>query len=197
MQNNEKLSKLLEEGEAVRWSGTPQPYGLFDETHKTSTMISLFWALFWGIILVGGYYASTVKSGQEIQKGVMFFCAIIPIAVAWSPIGDKNYIKKLLYAVTDKKVIVVSPETSNSFIMNIAGIDGVRVEKTKNGNCHIKVGSPVFKASAKKLLGLAIRGETDNEGNDKICKGLVFYNVSAEDGNAICGLLKPIVEVGQ
>ena len=188
MQNDEKLSKLLEKGGVVRWSGTPQPYGLFDETHKTSTMISLFWALLWGIILVGGYYASAVKTGQEIQKGIMAFCAVIPIAVAWGPIRDKSNIKKMLYALTDKRAIVISSDENNSLTMNITDIDGVRVEKTNNGNCHIRLGSPVFKASARKLLGLAYRGEFETEDNNKIYKGLVFYNVSAKDGDMIRGL---------
>ena len=197
MHDDEKLNKFLEKGETIRWSGAPQPYRLFDETHKTSTLISLCWALMWAIILLGGYYASVIKSGQEIKKGIMAFCAVIPIVVAWGPITDRNNIKKLTYAVTDRKVIVVSSEASSSFTMNIADIDRARIEKTNNGNCHVRVGSPVLKASAKKLLGLAYRGEIDSEGSNRTCKGLVFYNVSAEDGNAIRDLLKPIVEVAQ
>ena len=199
MQNDERLSKskLLEEGEVVRWSSAPQPYGLFDETHKTSTVISLCWALAWGIILIGGYYYTCVSQNQEIKKGVMIFCAAIPAMIAWSPVADRNNIKKLLYAITDKKVIVISSEADKACTMSIDDIDRVRVEKTVNGNCHVRVASPVFKTSARKLPGLAFRGEFDNINNNKIYKGLVFYNVSAEDGNTIRGLLKPLVEAGQ
>ena len=197
MQDNGTLSKFLKEGEAIQWSGTPQPYGIFDAAHKASTMISLCWALVWGIILVGGYYASTVKSGQEIKTGIMIVCALVPVAVAWSPIRDKNNILKQQYALTDKKAIVVSSEAGTPLTMNIADIDRVRVEKTGSGNCHVRLGSPVFQASARKLLGLACRGEFDSKDNNKIYKGLVFYNVSAEDGNVIRGLLEPLVETGR
>ena len=192
MYDNEKLNKLLEDGEAILWSGAPQTYGIFDETHKNSTIISLCWALVWGIILVGGYLTLSVSHGQEIKKGVLAVCSVIPLLVAWGPMANKNNIKKLLYAVTNKKAIVVSQEDGKPLTMRIADIDGLRIEKTNNGNCHVKLGSPVFKASPRKLPGLAIHGEFDvKDNNDKIYTGLVFYNVSAEDGKAIRDLEKP------
>ena len=194
---NEKLNKFIEEGEVVRWSGASQPYSLFDKAHKTSTIISLCWALVWGIILVGGYYALSVSHGQEIKKGVMLICAAIPLMLASSPLSDKNNVKKLLYAVTDKKAIIVAEEGNKACTMRIADIDGLRVDKTDNGNCHVRVGSPVFKASARKLPGLAFRGEFDAKDNEKIYTGLVFYNLSAEDGEMIRNLLKPPVEASQ
>ena len=194
---DESLDKFLEDGEIVQWSATPQPYRLFDETHKTSTIISLCWALAWGIILIGGYYYTCASQGHEIKTGVMVFCSAIPVMLAWSPAADRNNVKKLTYAITDKKAIVISSEAEKACTMNIADIDGLRVEKTDNGNCHVRVGSPVFKASARKLPGLAFRGEFDNIDSNKIYKGLVFYNVSAEDGNAIRDLLKPLIEADQ
>ena len=190
MQNNETLNKCLEEGEVIRWSGAPQPYKLFDETHKTSTLIYLCWALAWGILLVGGYYWLSASQGQEIKKGVMFFCAIIPVMVAWGPLTDRKNVKKLSYAVTDKRAIVVYSESSTPYSMRIADIDKVQAEKTANGNSHIRVGSPVFKVAARKLPSLAFRGDFDTKGSDKIFTGLVFYNVTAEDEKAVCNLLK-------
>ena len=197
MHINEKLDKCLEEGEVIQWSGAPQPYKLFDETHKTLTLISLSWALAWGIILIGGYCALSVSKGQEIKTGVMVICAAVPLMLAWGPIIDRNKVKKLLYAVTNKNAIIVSEEDDKSRTMYIGDIDGLRVDKTNNGNCHIRVGSSVFKASVRKLPSLAFLGEFDTIDNDKIYKGLVFYNVSAEDGKAICDLLKPPVKADQ
>ena len=190
MQDSEMFSKILKEGETMRWSGTPRPYGLFDETHKTSTLISLCWALAWGILLVGGYYALSVSQGQEIRKGVMFFCAIIPIMVACGPITDKGNIKKLRYPVTDKRLIITSAgETGKECAMDVTDVDEWRVEKTANGNCHVRIGSKIFKASARKLISLATHGDYDMKGNDKIYKGLVLYNLSAEDGDTIYNIL--------
>ena len=54
------VEKWLDEREAVKWSGSPQPYRLLDEGHKAAAFISWFWAAAWGIFLMGGYYALSV-----------------------------------------------------------------------------------------------------------------------------------------
>ncbi|MDR1379151.1 MAG: hypothetical protein LBJ36_08885 [Synergistaceae bacterium] len=222
MPDNDNLKKLLEEGEEIRWSGSPQPYGLFDETHKILTLLSLFWAVTWGVILIGGYYAFAVSRALEIKTSVMIFCAAVPLLLAWSPWRDKNSIKKLQYAITDKKVVVFSSEGIKECVLPITNIDAMRIErieriqqtqriekneknekngknekneKASNGTCHIRFGSSTFKASAKKLLTLATRGEYEIASDTKNYTGLVFYNVSASDGDEICDFLKPYVTI--
>ncbi len=191
MGTNEKLNKALEEGEVIRWSGITQPYSLFDEGRKTGTIISLCWALGWAIVSIGGYYLATRSNGAEISTGVILFCIGISLIIVWMPISDKSKVKKLSYAVTDKKVIIVSKENDTPLTMPLADIDDIRIEKGDNGNCHVRVGSPVFKMSQRKLPVLAYRGEYVDEDGKKIYKGLGFFNVTAEDGKAISKLLKP------
>ena len=96
MYDNKRLNQFLEEGEIIRWSGTPQPYSIFDETHRTSTLTSLCWALVWEIILVGGYYILCASKGIEIKEGIMIFCVVFPLLLAWRPVTRKNNIKKLM-----------------------------------------------------------------------------------------------------
>ncbi|MDR1731124.1 MAG: hypothetical protein LBR61_03425 [Synergistaceae bacterium] len=193
--DSEKLQKILEGGEIVRWSGSSQPYGLFDEAHKSFTMLSLMWALVWGIILVGGYFALCISRGLELKAVVMVVCAAVPLLIAWSPVGDKGNIKKLHYMVTDRKVVVSSSEGERACSMPIIDIDAIRAEKAGSDTCHLRFGSSTFKASAKKLPALAIRGEFDTRDNNKVYTGLVFYNISVSDGNTICDLLKPAVSI--
>jgi hypothetical protein len=186
----------LEEGDAIRWSGSPQPYEFFDEAHKTSTLVTLCWAVSWGILLVGGYYYFCVSRNLEIKTVVMIVCAAVPLLIAWSPVGDRNNVKKLQYKVTDKKIIVSSLEMSKEYVLPITDVDAMRVEKAGDGTCHLRFGSSTFKASAKKLLVLAIRGEYKIQKNDeKIYTGLVFYNVGSADGDVICDLLKSRVSI--
>ena len=155
----ESVTKLLEEKEFIRWNGSPQPYQLFDEAHKGATLVSLAWALAWAIFLVGGYYTLCVTQGQEIKTGVMLICVLIPLVLAWGPLGDKNSIKKLQYAVTDKKIIVVSSGGRDGCVLPLTDVNAVRIEKGGNGTCHCRLGSSTFKVSARKLPALAIRGE--------------------------------------
>ena len=196
MSNGDSREKLLEEGDLVRWSGAPQPYGIFDEAHKTSTLVTLCWAVSWGILLIGGYYAFCVSRYLEVKTVVMVICVAVPLLIAWSPVGDRNNVKKLLYTVTDKKIIVASSEASKEYVLPIADIGVMRIEKAGDDTCHLRFGSPTFKASTKKLLALAVRGEFKVLKNDeKVYTGLVFYNISAGDGDVICDLLKSRISI--
>lgn len=186
MNVNEKLNQLLENGETIQWSGVPQPYSIFDPSRKASTITTLCVALLWTIISVGGYYAS----GTEIKTGIVIFFLAISAIIVWMPISDKGRIKKLLYGITDRRVIVTAQENSDPITMPIADIDDIRIDEGDNGNCHVRVGSRVFKASAKKLPGLAYRGEYDDQDGKKKYKGLVLFNVTAKDGKTIESLLK-------
>ncbi len=187
----EKLNKTLEEGEVIRWSGVTQPYSLFDASRKTGTIISLCWALAWAVLSIGGYYAVALSNGAEISKGVIIFCLGVSAIIIWMPISDKSKVKKLSYAVTDKKVVIVSKENDAPIIMPLAAIDDIRIDKGDNGNCHVRVGSPVFKISSRKLPVLAYRGEYVDQDGQKVYKGMGFFIVRAEDGKAISKLLKP------
>ena len=195
MYDNKRLNQFLEEGEIIKWSGIAQPYSLFDETHKKATIIPLCCALVCAIILAGGYYDYCVSKGIDIKEGALVFCALIPLVVAYRIVVGKNKVKNLLYAVTDKRVVIVPKDSDKPCAMCIADIDELRSEKADNGNYHIRIGSPVFKASARKLPGLACDGKFDAQDTNII--GLVFYNVSADDEKAVCDLLKPAIAMNR
>jgi hypothetical protein len=194
MSVSKDVEKWLDEGEVVEWSGPPQPYRLLDEGHKTGTLISWFWALAWGAFLIGGYYSLCVSRDLEIKTSAMVICAVIPLFIFWSPVGDKNRIKKLRYALTNKKVLIVTEDAASSdkpCVLPLTAIEAARVEKTDEGTCSLRLGSSTFKTSARKLPSLAIRGNFElSDGNEKTYNGLVFYNIRDEDGDAVCELLK-------
>lgn len=193
MIDNEKLNSVLEQGETVKWSGVSQPYSLFDETRKKSTIFTLCCAAAWAVLTMGGYYAVTASSGAEVKLGVMLFLLATALLIIWMPISDKGKVKKLLYAVTDKRVLIVSKENTNQGAMSFANIDAVRVDKGDNGNCHVMVGSSVFKASPRKLPGLAYLGKFVGESDNKKYTGLVFFNVSADDAKTASNLLESAI----
>ncbi len=186
----EKLHNLLQEGEIIRWSGSPQPYSLFDAGRRGGTILSICLAVIWAALSVGAYYALTVSKGGDISLGVVGFCLCISLLILWMPFSDKTRVKKLSYAVTDRNVFVVSAENTEPVVMPIKNVDAVRVDKGDNGNCHVRVGSGVFRASARKLPVMAHRGEYDDQNGKKVYKGVVFFNVTAEDGRIISNLLQ-------
>ncbi len=129
MINTEKLNAILEKGETVQWSGTPQPYSLFDESRKKSTYYTLCWALDWAIVTIGAYYALVIApSGSEVQKGVVGFLLIISLFIVWMPISDKSKVKKLTYAITNHRVIIIPHESTSLLTMRFAQIDAIRID---------------------------------------------------------------------
>jgi hypothetical protein len=190
MNDNEIFKKTLEEGESIKLSCSPQPYGLLDETHKKQTLTSWMWALALGIVLIGGYVWMCFSRGVELKAGVVVICAIIALVIAWSPLADKKGIKKLRFAITDKRVITANQEGDKIYSLVISDIDAARMERANNDTRHFRLGSSTFDTPLKKLPAIALNGKYETNDNVKTYTGLVFYNISASDGEKIYDLLK-------
>jgi hypothetical protein len=190
------LREVLEKDETVRWSGPTQPYGIFDEAHKRSTLVSIAWGLAVGIILTGGYLWLCASRNIEVKNVVLIFTLGFALLIVWGPISNKKRLAGMRYALTDKRVIAFATGIGKALVMSLSALDAVRIVQAAPGTCHILLGSPVAKASGKKLLALTMYGR-DAEGEDKVkvSKGMVFYNLSAEDGNTLRVLLQPLTVV--
>jgi hypothetical protein len=194
--DSDRLREILEKDETIRWSGSAQPYGIFDEAHKNSTLASIVWGLAAGVILLGGYLWLCASRDIEVKNVIIFFVLGFVMLILWGPISNQKHLARMRYAVTDKRVIALSAGTSKAFAMSLPALDAVRIVRAGPGICHILFGSSVAKASGKKLQSLTMHGR-DAEGEDKvkISKGMVFYNVSAEAGSLLRTLLQPLVVV--
>ena len=192
--DSDKLREILEKGETVRWSGSAQPYGIFDEVHKSSTLMSVALGLAVGIILTGGYLWLCLSREIEVKSVIMIFTLGFTLLIIWGPVSNRQRIARMIYAITDKRVIALSTGIGKAFAMSLPELDAVRLVQAGPGTCHLLFGSSVAKVSGKKLLALTLHGQ-DAEGEDKvrISKGIVFYNISTEAGNALRALLQPLV----
>jgi predicted membrane channel-forming protein YqfA (hemolysin III family) len=190
--DGDKLRKLLEKDEAIRWSGSAQPYGIFDEAHKKSTLASIVWGLAVGAILTGGYLWLCASRNIEVKSVILFFTLGFSLLILWGPVSNKKRIAQMKYAITNKRVIALSAGIGKAFAMSLPAPDAVRIVQAGPGTCHILFGSSVANASGKKLLALSMHGQ-DPEGEDKVktSKGIVFYNISADAGNMLRALLQP------
>jgi hypothetical protein len=189
---NEWLKKILEEGETVRWDGSARPYGLFDEAHRSATAMSVVWALLVGALLTGGYVWLCASRDIELTSGVVVFCLVISLLILWRPVSNKKFISGMKYAVTDRRLIAFSTKSDRVQIVPLPALDAARLVRAGAGTCHVLLGTPAVKASAKKLPALAIYGQdAEGEGNVKTPKGMVFYNINADAGSAVHALLKP------
>jgi hypothetical protein len=194
--DNDRLREVLEKDETIRWSGSAQPYGIFDEAHKSSTFVSIAWGVAVGVVLVGGYLWLCMSREMEVKNVIIIFSLGFALLILWNPISNKKHLTHMRYAITDQRVIALSTGIGKAFAVPLPALDAVRIVQAGPGTCHILFGSSVAKASGKKLLSLTMHGQ-DVEGEDKvkISKGMVFYNISAEAGNALRALLQPLIAV--
>ena len=194
--DGDKLREFLEKDEAIRWSGSAQPYGIFDEAHKKSTLASIIWGLGVGILLTGGYLWLCASRDLEVKNVVIFFTLGFSLLILWGPVSNKKRIAQMRYAITNQRVIALSTGIGKAFAMSLPALDAVRIVQAGPETCHVLFGSSVANVSGKKLLALSMHGQ-DPEGEDKVktSKGIVFYNISAEAGNMLRALLQASVVV--
>jgi hypothetical protein len=194
MTDNDICRKALEKGELMKLSCSPRPYELLDEAHKKQTIASWIWALGVGIVLIGGYAGLCFYMDVELKPGAIIICAIIPLAMAWGPVGDKKNMKKLRYAITNKRVITANIDGNKIHSLAISDIDAARLERSGNETSHLRFGSSTFSAPLKKLPDIALNGKYETKDSEKTYTGLVFYNISEGDGKEIYDLLKSEVK---
>jgi hypothetical protein len=194
MADRDVFKKVLEEGESIKLCCPSQSYELFDEEHKKQTTAAWTWALALGIILVGGYIWLCYSRNIELKAIIIVICAAIPLAMAWSPAADKKNIKKLRYAITDRRAITASTDGDKAHSMAISDIDAARLERAGIGTCHLRLGSPTLNMPLKKLPSMALNGKYETLNTTKIYTGLVFYNISTSEGEEIYNILKSEVK---
>jgi hypothetical protein len=194
--DGDRLQEFLEKDETVQWSGSTQPYEIFDEAHKSVTLVSVILGLAVGIFIIAGYLWLCASREIEVKPVIIVFALGFALLILWGPIANRRHLIRMKYAITDKRVIAFSTGTGKAFAMPLSALDAVRVAYASPGTCHVLFGSSVAKASGKKLVSLTMHGR-DTEGEDKVrvSKGMVFYNISAEAGMTLSALLSPSVIV--
>ena len=191
MQNLENLKQYLDKDEIIKWGGPSQPYSILDESNKKSTVKSWTLATLLAVLFNGGYYMLCLVQNMEFKALFLIFSVGIPLFVFMNPIFDKNNLKKQLYAITNKRVIVYTYGNDPQILL-LDKVDAVRVEKASSGSfCHMRLGSATFKTPTEKLRSLAIKGVYDDVNNKKVHTGLIFYNLGLTDSEAVCSLLNP------
>ena len=194
------LREILKEGEAVRWSGSAQPYGLFDEAHKRTTAVFAICALIAGLALTGGYLWLCAARNVEPSYGVSVVCLGIALLILWRPLSNQKHIAAMRYVLTDGRLIAFSAKTKKKHSMPLPALDVARLARAGAGTCHALFGSPALKASRRKLTALAIRdavAREDAEGDADSAGGMVFYNISADAGKALRVLLERPFAAGE
>jgi hypothetical protein len=194
MMENEKataaLDKAIIEGESIQWKATPQDYKLSDADHKKETQRYFIIAIACAIVLNGIFLFYCFGTAEGKFNAVpLAFTLGIPLWFIMEPIRDRGEIRRLLYAITDKRIIVIGVQY-NAISIPLEKFNFIHTEPNKEGNVHILLGGEEFKIAGRKLISCAARGYETTRGESSTLTGLVFYNLNKADCDEVYSILE-------
>lgn len=186
----EYLKKELGEDEKLLWSGRPEPFETLDKTNKKAIIVK---AVVTGIVVVAlclAYILYASGSGAGVKIGVPVVVVLIGVFVALRPLIDAAKVRKsVMYAVTDKRLLIVSDCVRS---VEYSSINEVRFSTDEDGHNTLLCGEKgvKLKPSAWRvavLTGVYIDEETG------LCDSFVLYAIP--DAGKVKDILKTYLPV--
>lgn len=186
---------LLGEGEHLEWVGKSEPFKLMDGVQKKRLTMRFLICGVIAVVLTAAYVIAVSASGGSIQALIPILTIGVPLFVMVRPVMDCNTIsKKLIYAVTNKRIIAYQNETTVAD-MDLDKIGEVKVLDRGNGIGNVAFGVDAVSAPEHKHRFIAIQPKYKYENSDKLYTGIVFYNVA--EHKKIISILNKDVKVKQ
>ena len=183
---NENLKKILKKNEEVQWMGQPEKTPLL--AGKTGKSIITRWILcvVLAVALTAVYwFYCDGHDGTEFNAIMLIFTIGIPVAIAWSPIGENNKLNKLHYVITDQRIIMYHGEIN--FSMCRSHIKDIRVRKLEDGTSAIYIGKKAFDVKDSKIRYIASHGISEHINDENVTVAAILYKV--KDADKICKLI--------
>jgi len=167
-----KVRDSLLKDETVLWVGRPEPFPLTNKSNKMALMLRWIVCAVLLVALSAGYVVYSMGIPAGFKPSVIVVFVVVFGFIMLSPVFDHNkVIKKCLYIVTDKRVIVAVSDTG----FHAVGRAGLKVNAlpAENGCVHLLFGAAVD-TPAKKLITRAIVPVKADDGE---VSGIMFCNV--------------------
>ena len=158
---NEKLANLLEKDEELRFYTKPEEFDLLDETNKKTIVTKLAITFFLTLAIILLYIGTAAKSGG-IKWGLVVFLAAIGVLIMANDFTTARKIRKIAYALTDKRLIVLEDAEK---ILPLSEIKKYEFRKDADGHTSLLIGDRGLKTKEKKFRALAAGpvGKTEDE----------------------------------
>lgn len=180
----EKLKHELMKGETLKWTGRPEASKTTEAPFNTRLYIT--WGITAIVLVVTCALLLPIAITSEVHRvettALFLILNFAPIILSIQPLTDKRRLEKAtLYAVTDRRVIVISKDD----VMNLPLDETTKfaIENRHDGNGNVCINEAIGKKISKSRT-FSILGVRDG---DKNVTGLVFYNVKNPD--AVCNFL--------
>jgi len=182
---DEKLKKILKTNEEIQWMGQPEKTPLLAGQAGKNIIVRWIICAVLAVVLTAVYwFYCDGHDGTEFNAIMLIFTIGIPVAIAWSPVGENKKLTALHYVITDQRVIMYHGEIN--FSMDRSRVDEIRVRALENGNSAIYFGKPAFEVKDSKVRYIAAHGISEHIDSENVTVGTILYNV--KDADKICAL---------
>lgn len=175
----ERIGKLLKAEEQIRWTGKPENDPFFTAANKGRLIVR------WIIMAIVAVGLSVAYAVYCTNKHITYYWVVniftigVPLYAAVLPYMDYKRLRKVVYAITDRRVIV-SANPNRTFDMNLADVDRIEISPCCGGSTLL-LGSAVANAHENKLRVLALYGKMGEADGKERTVGLALYNLADAD----------------
>ena len=182
----ELLKEALREDEKLLWSGRPEAFETLDKTHKSPFIRSGIIAAVVTIALCVAYVILAKAKDVPLKPAVLVIVAACGIFIILRGLNDASKIKKrVLYAITDKRLIIL---TDSAKSVEYSAISAAKLDRDEDGHTSLLCGEDAIKARPWKRRAAVLSGAITNE-NTGMCERFVMY--ALPDADKIKEILKP------
>ena len=182
----ELLKEALREDEKLLWSGRPEAFETLDKTHKSPFIRSGIITAVVTIALCVAYVILAKANDVPLKPAVLVIVAACGIFIIVRGLLDASKIKKrVLYAITDKRLIIL---TDSAKSVEYSAINVAKLDRDEDGHTSLLCGEDAIKARPWKRRAAVLSGAITNE-NTGMCERFVMY--ALPDADKIKEILKP------
>jgi len=189
--SEELLKSNLEEGETILWTGRADAAKPISTTNRGMCLASLIVSSVIAVFFISKMILSAAQSGGSISIAfillVLGAAALLPGGV----IGDGFRARKLSYAATDRRLIIISKSNFNSMFYRC--IHDAAFMRDSDGKVSLLCGKTALASKPWRWRDLATRnGSFLNEKG--VCDAFILYAVDDADGlkKAVSGRLTAV-----
>ena len=173
--NTELFNRYLLPGEQIRWAGRPQSFPFLDPENRKPILIQEIALAIGAVVLIVLYIVASLSRGNAVNPVLIVAILVVLAIPAASPLISYNKLKKVVYAVTDSRILKLTGESEYTEC-SLAAVDELRLVRTVDGYSDLHIGSPTFSLRPGQVLDAGCIGVTvDSEDGKNVFP--VFYHI--------------------
>ena len=170
----EKLRPIMDEGEKILWSGRPENFETLDKTHKSRFIRSSIITVVVTVALIVAYLMTIARTGAEMKVGLLVIMIALAIYVVASTFINANKLrKKMEYAVTDKRLVLIRDEPKG---ISYDQIPIAALKTDEDGHGSLLCGAHAVNEAPAKWRASALAGIRTNV-DTMVCEDLIMYAI--------------------